>query len=99
MEGSEITLAAADGFRLAVHTLALSQEAPAKVEVIIPARAMRELQRLIGDQEEPIEMAFNANQSQVLFRLQNAEIVSQLIQGTFPKLQSAHSPEPYPLGR
>src|SRR6058998_3388800 len=33
-EGQELTLAAADGFRLAVHKLPLSQEVPERVEVI-----------------------------------------------------------------
>jgi len=84
IEGRQFTLAAADGFRLAVHKLALEQEAPDRVEVIIPARAMRELERLMAEEEEPIEMSFNANRSQVHFRLKNAEMVAQLIQGTFP---------------
>jgi DNA polymerase-3 subunit beta len=84
LENGQLTLASADGFRLAVHQLALDQETPDKVEVIIPARAMRELERLAADESQPIEMTFNANRSQVLFRLQDAEMVAQLIQGTFP---------------
>src|SRR3990172_4848299 len=83
-EGQELTLAAADGFRLAVFKLPLSQEVPERVEVIIPARAMREMERLIADEEEPVEMAFNAARSQVLFRLKTVELVATLIQGTFP---------------
>lgn len=84
LEDSELTLAAADGFRLAVYKLALGQEVPEKVEVIIPARAMRELMRLLSEEEEPLELAFNAARSQVLFRMKSAEMVATLIQGTFP---------------
>jgi len=80
----ELTLAAADGFRLAVHKLPLEQDVPEKVEVIIPARALREVERLIADEEDPVEMAFNAGRSQVLFRLKSVELVATLIQGTFP---------------
>jgi DNA polymerase III subunit beta len=83
-EGRELTLAAADGFRLAVHKLPLKQEVPERVEVIIPARALREIERLIGDDNEPIEMAINGAHSQVLFRLPEVEVVATLIQGTFP---------------
>jgi len=83
-EGQELTLAAADGFRLAVHKLPLAQEVPERVEVIVPARALREVVRLIGEDDEPLEMAFNASRSQVLFRLKSAELVATLIQGTFP---------------
>lgn len=84
LEDSELTLAAADGFRLAVYKLALGQEVPEKVEVIIPARAMRELMRLLSEEEEPLELAFNAARSQVLFRMKSVEMVATLIQGTFP---------------
>ncbi len=83
-EGQELTLAAADGFRLAVHKLPLRQEVAERVEVIVPARALREVVRLIGDEEEPLTMSFSAARSQVLFKLKSAELVATLIQGTFP---------------
>jgi len=83
-EGRTLTLAAADGFRLAVHTLSLEEEASERSEVIIPARAMREVNRLLADEEEPIEMTINSSRSQVLFRFKDVELVAQLIQGTFP---------------
>ena len=83
-EGRELTLAAADGFRLAVHTLQLKQDVPEKVEVIIPARALREIERLITDESEEVEMAINAARSQVMFKLPDVEVIATLIQGTFP---------------
>src|SRR5574341_625207 len=83
-EREELTLAAADGFRLAVHKLPLKQEVAEKIEVIIPARALREVVRLIGDDDEPVEMAFNGSRSQILFRMKSVELVATLIQGTFP---------------
>jgi DNA polymerase-3 subunit beta len=83
-EGQELTLAAADGFRLAVHKLPLRQEVPERVEVIIPARALREIVRLIGEDDDPLSMSFSAARSQVQFRLKSAELVATLIQGTFP---------------
>jgi DNA polymerase-3 subunit beta len=52
--------------------------------VIVPAKALAELNRLLQDQEDPVAMTFNANKTQVMFRLKDIELVAQLIQGTFP---------------
>ena len=84
VDGDELTLAASDGFRLAVRTLKLKKKAADKHQVIVPAKALAELNRLLQEQEEPVAMTFNANMTQVLFRLKDVELVSQLIQGTFP---------------
>jgi len=84
-DGDLLTLAAADGFRLAVYKLPLASPVSQKTEVIIPARTLAELNRLMADQEEAIEITVNPNKSQALFRLKNIELVSQLVQGTFPQ--------------
>ncbi len=83
-DGDLLTLAAADGFRLAVYKLPVTVPVGQKTEVIIPARTLAELNRLMADQEEAVEITINPNKSQALFRLKNIELVSQLIQGTFP---------------
>jgi DNA polymerase-3 subunit beta len=87
VDGGEMTLAAADGFRLAVHRLTLAEPAATSFEVVVPARALSELSRLLGDQEGPVEMTLNANRSSVLFRLNSVEMVAQLLnQGAFPPI-------------
>jgi len=83
-EGDTLTLAAADGFRLAVYKASLAKPAGEKMEIIIPGRTLGELARLLAEQEEAVEIAINQNKNQVLFRLKDVDIVSQLIQGTFP---------------
>jgi DNA polymerase-3 subunit beta len=83
-DGDLLTLAAADGFRLAVLRLKLASPVEQMAEVIIPARTLSELQRLLPDQEQPVEILVNPNKSQALFRLKDIEVVSQLVQGTFP---------------
>jgi DNA polymerase III subunit beta len=83
-EGEQLTLAAADGFRLAVRKVSLAKHVDSKIAIIIPARSLNELTRLISEQEEPLELIVNSQKSQVMFRLRNVEMVSQLIQGTFP---------------
>ena len=84
-EGDILTLAAADGFRLAVYKLPLAAPVSQKTTAIIPARTLFELNRLAVDQEEAIEIKVSASKSQVLFRLKDIELVSQLVQGSFPQ--------------
>ncbi len=83
-EGGKLTLAAADGFRLAVHRSNLIEPVKDKVTMIIPAKAYHELNRLMTEPDQEVEITQNAQKSQVLFKLKNIEMVSQIIQGTFP---------------
>ena len=83
LEGTKLVLAAADGFRLAVHTTELLEPVSEKVSLIVPAKTLHEVERLI-DGDDPIDIVVTPQRSQILFRLKNVEIVSQLIQGTFP---------------
>lgn len=84
VEDRELTLAAADGFRLAVHKLPLAQEqaVPGRVEMTVPVKAMRELQRLIAKEEEPVGITFDA--ARVLFHLQMADLLTTAIAGSYP---------------
>ena len=83
-DGDLLTLAAADGFRLAVYKLPLAAPVSQQTEVIIPSRTLSELGRLMADQEEAVEITVNPDKNQALFRLKDIELVSQLVQGTFP---------------
>ncbi len=84
-DGDQLTLAAADGFRLAVYKLPLATPVSQKTIAIIPARTLAELNRMTTDQEEAIEIKVDTVKSQALFRLKDIELVSQLVQGTFPQ--------------
>lgn len=87
VEGDQITMAAADGFRLSVRNATLSAPAPEPVNIIVPARALNELARIASDGEETISMVVPKGRGQVVFRVKDAELVSQLIDGTFPDYQ------------
>jgi DNA polymerase-3 subunit beta len=84
VENDQIVMAAADGFRLSERRATLSQPAPRPVNVIIPARALNELARIAGDGEENVAMMLPKGRGQVIFRLKDVEVVSQLIDGTYP---------------
>ena len=83
-DGDKLAMAAADGFRLAVHSTSLLSAVKNKTAIIVPARALNELGRFLTDQEDPVEITVNQQKSQILFKLKNIEMVSQLIQGAFP---------------
>jgi DNA polymerase-3 subunit beta len=83
-EEQTVTLAAADGFRLAVRTGELKEPVSSKFDVIVPARAYRELARIIGDHADPLTLTITPNQSQLLVRVGETEFLSRLIEGTFP---------------
>jgi DNA polymerase-3 subunit beta len=51
--------------------------------LIIPARALMELARIAADHEQPINMIIAPNRRQILFNLQDVELISQLIEGDF----------------
>ncbi len=84
IDDDRFTMAAADGFRLAVHRGSLQEAAAESVEVIIPGRTMNELNRLLSDEDDTVEMVISSARGQALFRFGDVEMVSQLIQGSFP---------------
>jgi DNA polymerase-3 subunit beta len=82
-----VTMAAADGFRLSVRKATLSTNISPAVSAIIPARALLELARIAADGEGMVQMVLPKGRGQVVFRVKDAELVSQLIDGTFPDYQ------------
>jgi DNA polymerase-3 subunit beta len=83
-EKDNVTMAAADGFRLSVRKAQLAQKVTNPINIIIPARALNELARVASDPDEPLYMVVPKSRGQVLFRVKDVEVVSQLIDGTFP---------------
>lgn len=84
VKDGDITMAAADGFRLSVRKAELPTPAPRQVSAVVPARALTELARIITDGEQTVTMILPAGRGQVIFRLKDVELVSQLIEGAFP---------------
>jgi DNA polymerase-3 subunit beta len=81
---SSVVMAAADGFRLAVFSEQISQSVDEEIKVIVPARTMLEVQRLASEQSSPVKMTLSPDRGQAMFKLEHVEIVSQLLQGSFP---------------
>ncbi|MFZ3084319.1 DNA polymerase III subunit beta [Rhodoferax ferrireducens] len=80
-EGSQLSLVATDGHRLAFASATLDVEVP-KQEVILPRKTVIELQRLLSDTQGAIEMQFANNQAK--FSFDGMEFVTKLVEGKFP---------------
>ena len=80
-------MAAADGFRLARKVVQLGTPVEHTIKLIIPSRSMVELARALPDDEgeeaEPVSIVVTPNRNQVLFRHDNLEVTSRLVDGNY----------------
>ena len=83
-DGDRLTMASADGFRLAVREGQLSSPVAERLDIIVPARAMRELSRILGDRTDPVALTVTPNRGQLVVSTGDTTFFSRLIDGTFP---------------
>ncbi len=86
-EGHTLTLAAADGYRLAIRTAELESPVSEPISLIIPARTLAELARVMSADDSMVYISIPSGRSQVMFHLSQVDVVSQLIEGTFPNIE------------
>lgn len=83
IDGGSLMLVATDSYRLAEKSLKLSKKASStKLDVIVPARTMQELGRILNDTESEVNIYVNENQ--VMFEVDSIELTSRLIEGQYP---------------
>jgi DNA polymerase III subunit beta len=87
LNGGKATFAATDGHRLAVKTLPVKSEATDSDTVVIPARALSELSRILKVGDDTIEVTVGSQKNQVFFKTRDVELMSRLIEGTYPNYQ------------
>ena len=75
----ELYLAGTDGYRLAERKLLKTKS---EIAAIVPTSSLQEVLRTITDTVDEIEVLFD--ESQVRFRVGDAEITSRLIDGNYP---------------
>jgi len=86
--GETISFAAADSFRLAYREAPLAGHVEPFSGIIIPAKTLTELGRILPS-DGPVDMILTPNRSQVLFHTEHIDLVSRLIEGTFPNIRAA----------
>lgn len=93
INNNDLTLVATDSYRLAEKRIKLTTNNNEQEEkkIIIPTRTLQELQRIISgdfsDNKEMDEIKFYLSDNQILFSLDNVEIVSRLIEEQYPDYQ------------
>jgi DNA polymerase-3 subunit beta len=86
VNNEQVTFAAADAFRLAVRIAPLPGQEQLNGNILVPARTLNELARILPS-EGIAQMIVTPNRSQVLFHTENIDLVSRLIEGTFPNFR------------
>lgn len=81
-EQDSVRVAATDRYRLAERTAVLLEPASGTREVIIPARTVAELYKILTTGGGAVEIFFSENQ--VLFKFDETELISRLIDGQYP---------------
>ncbi|GAB4279997.1 MAG: DNA polymerase III subunit beta [Candidatus Promineifilaceae bacterium] len=84
LEGSTITMAATDGFRLSIRSIHIPGYVETPTHVIVPARALQEVARVASDDNDAIYISLPEGRNQIIFDMDNVIVVSQLIDGSFP---------------
>ncbi|MCC6618250.1 MAG: DNA polymerase III subunit beta [Chloroflexi bacterium] len=87
LDGSTMTLAAADNYRIAVRSLVLDRPVSPEMVIVVPGRSYAELMRILPDAEASIDITVTPNKSQVLFHIEGVDLVSRLIEGQFPNYE------------
>jgi len=83
-EGNTMTIAAADGYRLAVRTAKIEENFAKPRTLVIPAKTMAELARIIGDEDKEVGITLPGTRDLALFYYESTVISTQLLEGKFP---------------
>ncbi|HEX7368580.1 MAG TPA: DNA polymerase III subunit beta, partial [Candidatus Saccharimonadales bacterium] len=78
-DGGKLYLAATDSYRLAEKEIGATKES---VHLLVPATAMHDLLRILGDQEDVVHVTHD--EQQVLFKVGGVELVARLLEGKYP---------------
>ncbi len=84
LDGDEMVMAAADPYRLSVRRGPLLSRVAERLEAIIPAKSLFEVERVLEDVDDPVEIYVTPNGSQIIFHTEEVDLVSRIIEGQFP---------------
>ena len=83
--GSVLTMAAADGYRLAVREATIEgMDFQEKWDMVVPAKTLADIGRAIGN-GELVNIALPKEKNSVTFSIPNEYITTQLLEGRFPE--------------
>ena len=83
-KGNKLTVVATDGRRLGLIERDVEVPKGGETELILPTKAVGELQRLLGDTGDA---KLSITENQIIFNLNGTTLVSKLIEGTYPNFR------------
>lgn len=86
IEDKYLIIAATDSYRLAEKRIEILESKINNSQFIIPLKTIQELQRILFSQQDK-ELNIYFNDNQVLFEIDNIELISRLIEGQYPDYQ------------
>ncbi len=86
LNGNVLTMAAADGYRLAVRTAEIEQHFGEPISMVIPAKSLDTLAGIIDDSDE-VWVTLPGERNIIMFNTENVEVSAQLLNGRFPDFQ------------
>jgi DNA polymerase-3 subunit beta len=81
-DDAKLSIAATDRYRLAERVAILKEPVRSSKEVIVPSRTINELYKILSTGKGDVEIYFS--ESQVLFKFEETELISRLIDGQYP---------------
>lgn len=86
LEGGKLTLVATDSHRLAFVSSEVDPEAAkGELKLIVPRKALVEVQKLTSDLDEDETVLFGKSENQIFFRVGAHRLTSNLLEGNFPR--------------
>jgi DNA polymerase-3 subunit beta len=88
LDGNSFSMVATDGFRLAIKKATLPVSVGSQ-QAIIPASSLKETVRILSaTKPDQVHLLIPQKGSQVVLRIANVQLISQLIDGRFPDYQA-----------
>ncbi|MCD7769496.1 MAG: DNA polymerase III subunit beta [Oscillospiraceae bacterium] len=81
IKNGDLTMVAVDGFRLALRKETLSSQDAEECSFIVPGAALSDVEKLCGDEEEPVEITVGAKH--ISFSLGETVLVTRRLEGEF----------------
>jgi len=88
LEQDTLEFASTDGHRLAVvqtiNENASVEAETTRLEVTVPAKALRELERMLGMRDQSESLALYCDRGQIVFEWENQRLTSRTLEGQYP---------------
>lgn len=92
IEADSVTAVSIDGFRLALRRYRPETPIGKTMQVVVPATALREVEKILGDTDEPARISLERHH--ILFSVGDATLVCRILEGAFMDWRKVLQTEP-----